>query len=92
MKLQNAKEKFPHFAVKKIQHHFLSLEFTEVTHLQNLRKFCWLAMIVKLKKGQKNSKIKSTNKFYQILLKFVIILTSEPIHNLKTTQYPYFKP
>ena len=36
---QNSKEKFPHFAVKKVQNHSLSHEFCHVTHLQDLKIF-----------------------------------------------------
>ena len=72
--------KFLKFAGKNVQSHFLSLEFCQVNHLQEFKTFCWPPKIVKLKKRQKFQKLKKhfTN-FNKILLKIVILLSSEPL-------------
>ena len=68
----NLKEKFPYFAMKKVQNHFLSMEFCQVTHLQDIRKFRSPVMIVNLKKRKKHSKIfKTIANFNKILIKIV---------------------
>ena len=40
LKVQNSEENFPHFAVTKMfKEHFLPLDFSHVTHLQDLKSF-----------------------------------------------------
>ena len=50
MKVQNSKEKFPHFAVKKT---FFVSGFLSCNPSGRLKKLRWPVMIVKLRKGQK---------------------------------------
>ena len=85
LKVQNSKEKFPHFAVKKCSKPlFVSRVVLPCNPSARLKKFRWPVMIVKLRKEQKYSKIlKTIGIFNTILLKFVILIFSEPFHFLK---------
>ena len=71
--MQNLKEKLPDFAVKPSKLFFVSgvMSGNPSARLEKLR---WPVMIVKLRKGQKYSKIlKTVANFNKILLKFKIL-------------------
>ena len=58
---------------------FFSTNF-QVTHLQDLNKFHWPVKIKNLTKCQKIQNLKTTANSNEILLKFVILIPSEPLH------------
>ena len=69
---------------ENIQKHFLSLDSSHVT--QDLKKLRWPERIVKLRKGQKYSKILKTIANLKTLLKFVILISSEQ-HSIVSRDY-----
>ena len=80
--MQNLKEKLPDFSVKMFETILVSgvMSINPSARLEKLR---WPVMIVKLRKGQKYSKIlKTIAKFNKILLKFKILKSSKPFHCL----------
>ena len=76
MKVQNSKEQFPHFAVQKMFKNIFVSGFLSCNPSARLKKLRRSVMIVKPRKGQKNSKIlKTIANFNKILLLFVILIT-----------------
>ena len=82
MKVQNSEEKFPHIEVPKM----FDSGFLSCTPFARLKKLRWPVMIIKLSKRQifKNFITTANNK---ILLKFVILLSSEH-HSIVSRDYP----
>ena len=86
MIVQNSK-KVPTFRSREnVQKHFFVSGYLSCN--PRLKKLRWPVRIVKLRKGQKYSKIlKTIANFMKILLKFVILLSSEH-HSIVPRDYP----
>ena len=77
------KKKSFHISQKKRSKPFFVSGVQPCNQSARHQKFCWPIMNVKLRKGQKYSKIlKTIANFNKILQKFVILKSSEPFHCL----------